>query len=95
MDGPHGSPEIASDYAAIRDLTLMLPPEGQTYLTSFHLGANMKGEFAGRSQSDQDVLNLLEKLNAGGHFADLRRKLDARGNGTEVLFSVTFRYLPR
>lgn len=81
--------------AAIRDVTLMLPAEGQTYLTSFHLGANMKGEFAGRSQSDQDVLNLLDKLNAGGHFADLRRKLDARGNGTDVLFSVTFRYLPR
>ena len=73
----------------------MLPAEGQTYLTSFHLGASMKGEFAGRSQSDQDVLNLMDKLNAGGHFADLRRKLDARGNGTEVLFSVTFRYLSR
>src|SRR5205823_1577370 len=74
--------------ACVRDLTLMLPAEGQTYLTSFHLGASMKGEFAGRSQSDQDVLNLMDKLNAGGHFADLRRKLDARGNGTEVLFSV-------
>jgi hypothetical protein len=79
----------------MRDVTQMLPEDGQTYLTSFKLAANMKGEFAGRSANNKDVLGLMDKLNSGGRFAELKRKLDARGNGTEVSFSVTFRYAPK
>jgi hypothetical protein len=36
----------------------------------------------------------MDKLNAGGRFTELKRKLDAKGTGPEVSFSVTFTYVP-
>ena len=56
--------------------------------------ANLQGELVGRAATSQDVMNLLEKLNAGGRFAGLRRKIDARGTGNDVSFMVTFTYVP-
>jgi hypothetical protein len=79
--------------ACLRDLTAALPAEGQTYLTRFHLKADMTGEFSGRSDNGRNVIGLLEKLNTGGRFTELRRRLDARGNGSEVNFWVTFKYV--
>ena len=80
--------------ACLRDVTQAMPEGGQAYLTGFNLRANMNGELVGRAASNQDVLNLLEKLNAGGRFTGLRRKLDARGSGGDVSFYVTFTYVP-
>lgn len=81
--------------ACLRDITSMLPEGGPTYLTSFHLQVNMRGDLAGRSASDDEVRNLLEKLAASGRFGDLKCKLEGRGSGAEVAFSVTFAYFPR
>jgi hypothetical protein len=82
----------------LRDITQAVPEDGQTYLTSLHVGVDPKGaftgDFAGRSTGNQEVINLMDRLNASGHFAELKRKLDGRGNGPEVLFSVTFKYKP-
>jgi hypothetical protein len=80
--------------ACLRDITTVVPSDGQTYLTNFHLQSNMKGDFAGRCPNNQEVLNLMDKLNAGGRFTELKRKLDAKGTGPEVSFSVTFTYVP-
>ena len=81
--------------ACLRDVTAALPEGGQAYLTSFVLRANLQGDLIGRAATSQDVLNLLEKLNAGGRFVGLRRKIDARGTGNDVSFSVTFTYVPQ
>jgi hypothetical protein len=78
----------------LADATAALPADGQTYLTSFNLHANMKGEFIGRSANAQDILGLLDKLNTGGRFTELKRRLDARGTGPETTFFVTFTYVP-
>jgi len=80
--------------SCMRDLTGAIPAESQTYLTSFHLQSNLRGEFTGRAMGNLEVLNLIDRLNASGRFADLKRKLDARGTGPEVSFSVTFTYIP-
>ena len=80
--------------ACLRDLTQAAPEDGQTYLTSLHLDTSLKGDFAGRSVSHQEILNLMDRLNATGRFAELKRKIDGRGNGPEVMFSVTFKYVP-
>jgi hypothetical protein len=81
--------------ACLRDVTQVMPEGGQTYLTGFTLRANMTGDLNGRAAGTQDVLNLLEKLNASGRFTGLRRKIDARGTTNEVSFYVTFTYVPR
>jgi hypothetical protein len=84
--------------ACIGDLTQALPPDGQTYLISFNLRTDMKGEVFGNSTNEQNVLNFRDKLNASGRFADLMCKLDARetrGNANNVSFSITFVYLPQ
>jgi hypothetical protein len=81
--------------ACLRDVTQVLPEGGQVYLTGFTLRANMTGDLNGRAANTQDVLNLLEKLNASGHFTGLRRKVDARGTGNEVSFYLTFTYVPK
>jgi len=78
----------------LADATAALPADGQTYLTSFHLHANMKGEFVGRSGNAQEIFGMLDKLSAGGRFMELRRRIDARGTGPETSFYVTFTYVP-
>jgi hypothetical protein len=84
----------ATYLACLGDVTQAVPEDGQAYLTSLHLDKDLRGDFAGRSASHQEVLNLLNRLEASGHFPELKRKIDGRGNGPEVMFSVTFRYLP-
>ncbi len=86
----------------MREITSAMPTDGQTYLTAFHLHLNgespMKGEFSGKSASEQDVLALIDKLSSGRHFADLKRRVDAhdgKGGSAEVTFDVTFEYRPR
>jgi hypothetical protein len=80
----------------LKDLTVSIPQQSQTYLTSFMLGADMKGVCVGHSGSEQDALDLLDKLNATGRFTGLNRKLDARPKGklADVLFTISFTYLP-
>jgi hypothetical protein len=80
--------------ACLRDLAAIMPPDGQAYLTNFTLRADLKGELAGRATSNQEILNLMDRLKAGGRFAGLRRRLDGRGTGAEVAFHVTFTYVP-
>jgi hypothetical protein len=82
------------DLACLRDVTAALPEGGQAYLTGFLLRANLQGELIGRAATSQDVMSLLERLNGGGRFAGLRRKIDARGTGNDVSFMVTFTYVP-
>jgi hypothetical protein len=80
--------------ACLRDVTLAIAPDAKTYLTNFHLKANMKGEVSGHAATSQDLLNLTDQLNASGHFTDLKRKLEAGGKSGDVAFSVTFTYSP-
>jgi hypothetical protein len=79
----------------LRDLTLILPEDGMTFLTAFHLQADTKGEFAGRAGSNQDVDKLMEKLTASARFVDLKCRVEGRGSGSDVLFTVTFTYVQR
>ncbi len=62
--------------ACLRDLDTALPGDGQTYLVSFNLQSDMRGEVTGRSVNDQSVLNLVDKLRADGRFASLNSRLD-------------------
>ncbi len=85
--------------AALRDLAVAISQQqSQTYLTNFNLRANMTGLFAGRSDNEQNVIALMDKLRASGNFADLRCKLDphtVRGGAPELSFFVTFTYIPQ
>jgi hypothetical protein len=79
----------------LRDVTMALPNSGQAWLTSFHLQNTMQGEFAGHAPSVPDVIGVVDKLNASGRFAELKRTFDARGATPGVSFKVTFAYFPR
>jgi hypothetical protein len=81
--------------ACLSDLTLAIPEDGQTYITRFHLQSNMRGEITGRCPNNQEVLNLMDRLSAGGRFKDLKRRLEAKGSGPEIAFTVTFTYVPK
>jgi hypothetical protein len=86
--------------AAIRDLAVAIPPQdSQTSLTNFDLRANMTGLFAGRSDNEQNVMALIDRLRSGGRFTDIRCKLDPRsgraGAAAELSFFVTFTYVPQ
>jgi hypothetical protein len=81
--------------ACLGDVTAMLPEGGQTYLTAFHLQGDVKGDLTGRAVSDKDVLNLMDQFAASGRFIDLKCKIEGRGSGSEITFSVTFTYVPR
>ncbi|HUB23885.1 MAG TPA: hypothetical protein VL992_00550, partial [Tepidisphaeraceae bacterium] len=54
--------------ACIRDLTVALSQDNQTYFNSFNLRTDMTGEVIGRSSAEQNVVNLIDKLGAGGQF---------------------------
>lgn len=95
--------EFARDFQAhqpnflkcLRDLTVSLP-QGPTYLTSFVLQSNMHGTCLGHSGSEKDVIDLCDKLGATLRFTAIGRKLDARakGNVTDVSFTINFTYVP-
>jgi hypothetical protein len=80
--------------ACLADITAALPPDGQTYLTSFQLKSNMKGEIGGHSASDQSVLGLADRMSKK-QFSDIRTRLDARdGKGAGgVSYNITFTYV--
>lgn len=81
--------------ACLRDLTVALPPDNRTYLTGFRLQDNMQGEFTGRSDNVQDVISVIDALNAGSRFSEIKRSFDGRGNTAGVSFKVTFVYVPK
>jgi hypothetical protein len=62
--------------ACLGDLTLAIPDNGPTYLTSFSLDADMSGAAAGRASNEQDVLALLDKLRDARRFARLKCNLN-------------------
>jgi hypothetical protein len=81
--------------ACLRDLTMALPASDRTYLTTFRLQDNMQGEVSGKSDSAQELIKMVDALNAGSRFSDIKRSLDGRGAATGVSFKVTFTYAPR
>lgn len=81
--------------ACLGDITAMLPEGGPTYLTVFHLQGNTKGDLTGRAANDKDVVHLMDQFVASGRFLDLNCKIEGRGSGSEITFSVTFTYVPR
>lgn len=62
----------------LRDLTVAVEQDGQTYFTSFTLRGDTTGEIAGRSNSERSVLNLIDKLKADGRFSNLNLRMDTR-----------------
>jgi hypothetical protein len=90
-----GNPKFLS---CLADLTAALPVDGQTYLTNFNLHDGMKGTATGKSSTDENVLGLIDKLNAGGRFTQTHFKLDARdakSTAHETTFVINFVYAPR
>jgi hypothetical protein len=89
-------PAQAINLTCLKDLTLAIPEDSQTYLTAFTLEAGLKGTCAGHFPSEQDVLDLLDKLNATGRFASLSRRLSAQPKGSvaDILFDISFTYAP-
>jgi hypothetical protein len=82
--------------ACLADVTAALPPDGQTYLTSFQLKTNMRGEISGHSTTPQNVTGLAERL--GRKFADIHTRLDSRDvKGTNsnngVSYNISFTYV--
>lgn len=90
-----GSPRYL---ACVRDLTTATSPDGLTYFSSLTLGMDMKGQVFGKSDSEQSVLSLMDKLKASGRFGELKcSKLDTReaaGQGKLASFSATFIFKP-
>src|ERR1700722_18398722 len=64
--------------ACLRDLTTAVAQDSQTYFTSFTLRGDTTGEIAGRSDSERSVLNLIDKLKAGGQFTNVNLRMDTR-----------------
>lgn len=87
-----GDPRIL---ACLRDLAVAVPGDGKTYLTGFRLQENMQGEFSGRSDNVPDVIQVIDALNAGNRFSEIKRSFDGRGNAAGVSFKVTFVYVPK
>jgi len=100
--------------ACVRDLTVAFGDDQSTYITSFAArgvedSSDLVGEVVGHSTSGQQVLNLVDKLNAvgkpsapSGRFKDVNCRLDPFGNrhngnsnGYEVSFILTFSYIPQ
>ena len=63
--------------ACLNDLTTALPTDGKTYLTTFTLNEQLKGGFAGKAGSPDEVLRLLDRLKESGKFADVKASWDA------------------
>lgn len=80
--------------ACLGDITAMLPEGGPTYLTAFHLQGNTKGDLTGRAATDKDVVHLMDQFETSGRFLDLNCKIEGKGSGSEITFSVTFTYVP-
>jgi hypothetical protein len=89
-------PAQAINLNCLKDLTLAIPQDSQTYLTSFTFEAGRKGTCAGHSASEQDVLDVLDKLSSTGRFTGLSRRLSTqhKGNTADILFDVSFTYAP-
>jgi len=87
-----GDPRIL---ACLRDLAVAMPVDGRTYLTGFRLQDNMQGEFSGRSDNVPDVIQVVDALNAGSRFSEIKRTFDGRGTTAGVSFKVTFVYVPK
>lgn len=84
--------------ACLRDVTVALPPDGQTYLSGFHLQTNMKGEISGRANDNPSVVALKDKLHATKRFTNLNVRTDARdshGSASGVSYTITFTYVPQ
>ena len=64
--------------ACLRDLTIATPADGQTTFTNFDLQGNMRGRVVGHSNTEQSVLAFTDALSAGGKFADVNCRFDAR-----------------
>jgi len=91
--------------ACLSDITEALPPDGQTYLTGFHVAppparggdAKMVGDIAGRSDTVDHVVGLAAKLKTIGRFSDIHTQLDSResrAGGPGVSYTIRFVYLP-
>jgi hypothetical protein len=77
----------------LKDLTTVLPDDGQTFVTNFTLHDNHKGVLTGKSNNGASVVNVLAKLNANKHFNNVEL-LDQREQNREVSFSIAFIYDP-
>jgi hypothetical protein len=91
--------------ACLRDITESLPPEGQAYLTGFHLAPpparagdqRMIGDITGRADTVDQVRGLATKMKAAGRFSDIHTQLDSReshSSGPGVSYTIRFAYLP-
>jgi len=77
----------------LKDLTTILPDDGQTFVTNFTLHDNRKGVLTGKSNNGASVVNVLAKLNGNKHFSSVEL-LDQREQNREVSFSIAFIYDP-
>lgn len=86
--------------ACLRDVALVIPEDGETFLTGFTLRDNMKGTLSGKSTNEKSATDLSDKLKATRRFAEVETDLNSRvagpaGKGApEFSFSISFRYLP-
>lgn len=86
--------------ACLRDLTVAIPDDQQTYVINFNLHDNMKGVVSGKTGRKESVLKLVDEMNRTKRFSEVKMSLDtreAREGGrsrTEVTFTLTFNYLP-
>jgi len=78
----------------LTQMTQMFPDDGSVWVTSLTLRQNMVGQLSGKATGEQQILSLLDRMNASKRFADLKL-LDMReaGRGSrEVTFSISFTY---
>lgn len=83
--------------ACVADLTSLFPDEGSTYATTLTLRSDLSGQVSGRAASEQQALNLLDKiLKDTKRFKNvtLGEVRDAGRNSREIAFSISFTYQP-
>ncbi len=86
--------------ACLRDLTNVMPDDGETYLMSFDLHEDaktkdLKGMLSGKTRSNNSVLAVRSRMTASKHFDQVTPSMQdrpARG-GSEVTFTINFRYI--
>jgi len=80
----------------VYELTLAFPQEGLIWATSLAIQEDMRVALSGRAVSELAVLDVLDRLKANAHLADVKplylRKAGRQGD--EVAFAMSFTFIP-
>lgn len=81
---------------SLRELTLTFPEKGDIWLTSFAMDESLNQVISGRAIREQAVLDVVDKMNAGNSFVNVKTLyIRQMGKNSDlVTFAINFNYSP-